>query len=41
MYQYIISFLSIKQSNQYYPFNQDYRRGYVNCWVNNIKNYKP
>lgn len=38
MYNYIMSFLSKKQS---YPFNEDFRRGYKNAWINQLKNYKP
>ena len=38
MYNYIISFLSKKPSS---PFTKEYRRGYRNAWINNIKDYTP
>ena len=38
MYNYIISFLSKKHSNQ---FNKEFRRGYKNAWINNIRDYTP
>ena len=40
MYNYIVSFLSNKVSYKY-PFNKEFRKGYVNSWINNIKDYKP
>lgn len=38
MYNYIVSFLSKKNS---IPFNKEFRSGYKNAWINNIKNYTP
>ena len=38
MYNYIISLLSTKYS---YPLNKEFRRGYKNAWINNIKDYTP
>lgn len=38
MYNYIFSFFSKKHS---YPFNKEFRRGYKNAWINNIKDYTP
>ena len=38
MYNYILSFFSKKNP---YPFNKEFRKGYKNVWINNIKNYKP
>ena len=38
MYDSIVSFLSNKYS---YPFGKEYRRGYKNAWINNIKHYIP
>ncbi len=38
MYKYIISFLSKKQPSQ---FSKEYKRGYKNAWIDNIKNYSP
>ena len=40
MYNYIVSFLKSSQS-QRRPFNAEFRRGYKNAWINNIKNYNP
>ena len=45
MYNYIMSFLSKKYSScseSYpYPFGKNFRRGYKNAWINNIRDYKP
>jgi len=42
MYNYIVSFLSKKYSYSYlYPYNKEFRRGYKNAWINNIKDYTP
>lgn len=38
MYNYIASFFSKKYS---YPFNKEFRRGYKNAWIDNIKDYTP
>ena len=38
MYNYIVSFLQKKCSHQ---FSTEYKRGYKNAWINNIKHYKP
>jgi hypothetical protein len=38
MYNYIVSFLSKKRSNQ---FSKEFRKGYKNAWINNIKDYTP
>ncbi len=38
MYNYILSFFS---KNRPYPFNKEFRRGYKNAWINNIKDYTP
>ena len=38
MYNYIISLLSKKPSQ---PFGKEYRRGYKNAWIDNIKDYTP
>ena len=38
MYNYIVSFLSKKRSSQ---FSTEFRRGYKNAWINNIKDYTP
>ena len=37
MLDLIISFFKKRE----YPFNKDYRNGYRNAWINNLKNYKP
>ncbi len=36
MYNYIMSFFSKK-----YPFNKEFRKGYKNAWIDNIKDYTP
>ena len=45
MYNYIMSFLSKKCStcseSYPYPFGKDFRRGYKNAWINNLRDYKP
>ena len=38
MYNYILSFFSKKHS---YPFNKEFRMGYKNAWIDNIKDYTP
>ena len=38
MYRCIVSFFSNKKSSQ---FNKEFRRGYKNAWINNIKDYTP
>ena len=38
MYNYILSFFSKKHPNQ---FNKEFRKGYKNAWIDNIKNYTP
>ncbi len=38
MYNYILSFFSKKKS---YPFNKEFRKGYKNAWIDNIKDYTP
>ncbi len=40
MYNYIVSILSNNTSYKY-PFNKEFRRGYVKSWVSDIKSYKP
>jgi hypothetical protein len=38
VYNYIVSFLSKKQP---YSFNEEFRKGYKNAWIDNIKDYTP
>ena len=38
MFNYIFSFFSKKES---YPFSKEFRRGYKNAWIDEIKNYRP
>ena len=38
IYNYIVSLLSKKDSH---PFNKEFRRGYKNGWIDNIKDYVP
>ena len=38
VYNYIVSFLSKKHP---YPFNEEFRKGYKNAWIDNIKDYTP
>ena len=38
LYNYIVFLLSKKPSHQ---FNKEYRRGYKNEWIDNIKYYTP
>ncbi len=40
MYNYILSFFS-KPQPESYPFNKEFRKGYKNTWINNIKDYTP
>ena len=39
MFDYIISFLRPKKT--LYHFNNEFRKGYKNAWIDNIKNYSP
>lgn len=39
-YNYIVSLFSKKHSYSY-PFNKEFRRGYKNAWIDNIKDYTP
>jgi hypothetical protein len=42
MYNYIVSLLSKSLAKKHpYPFNKEYRKGYANAWINNIKDYTP
>ena len=45
MYSYIISFFNVKpsffNSTPSNHFNSEFRRGYKNAWINNIKDYTP
>jgi len=38
MIKYILSFFQKKHSG---PFNKEFRRGYKNAWIDNIKDYTP
>jgi hypothetical protein len=38
MYNYILSFFSKKHPTQ---FNKEFRKGYKNAWIDNIKDYTP
>lgn len=38
MYNYILSCFSNKHPS---PFNEKFRKGYKNVWVNSIKDYTP
>ena len=38
MYTYILYFFSKKHE---YPFNKEFRKGYKNAWIDNIKDYTP
>ncbi len=38
MYNYILSFFSSKPPS---PFNKEFRKGYKNAWIDNIKDYTP
>ena len=38
MFNYIVSLLSNKPL---YPFNKEFRKGYKNAWINDIKDYMP
>lgn len=38
VYNYIVSFLSKKRP---YPFNEKFREGYKNAWIDNTKDYTP
>lgn len=38
MYSFIVFFLSKKPSHQ---FSKEFKRGYKNAWINNIKDYTP
>lgn len=39
MFETLISFMKPKKS--LYHFNKDFRTGYRNAWINNIKDYTP
>ena len=45
MYNYIISFFStkylIQSKRDSSHFNKEFRRGYKNAWIDNIKDYTP
>ena len=46
MFNYIISFLpkksySFTSVRPISPFSKEYRLGYNNAWINNIKDYTP
>lgn len=42
MFNYIISLMSKRKHHKNtYPFNEDFRKGYRNAWINNIKDYTP
>ena len=43
MYKYIVSFFNFKHSSikPSSHFNSEFRRGYKNAWINNIKDYTP
>jgi hypothetical protein len=38
MYNYILSFFSKKQPCH---FNKEFRKGYKNAWIDNIRDYTP
>ena len=38
MYNCLIPFLLKKYS---YPFNEDFRKGYKNAWINKLRDYYP
>lgn len=39
MFESLIKFFSFKKQNEL--FDKNYRKAYVKCWVNNIKDYRP
>lgn len=39
MFETIANWLSNKKN--YSPFNQKYRSGYKNMWINNLRDYTP
>lgn len=39
MFELFISFMRPKKP--LYHFNKDFRNGYRNAWINNIKDYTP
>ncbi len=42
MYNFIASFFSKKQQTPFNgPFNKEYRKGYKNAWIDNIRDYTP
>ncbi len=48
MYNYILSIFSKKHPslnnsslNHPSPFNKEFRKGYKNAWIDNIKDYTP
>lgn len=34
-------YLLLPKTKPSYPFNKEYRRGYKNAWIDNIKDYNP
>ena len=38
MYNFILSFFSKKQPSQ---FTKEFRKGYKNAWIDNIRDYTP
>ncbi len=42
MFSFLMCFFDKKHSyNNSQPFNKDFRKGYKNAWINNIKDYIP
>jgi len=45
IYNYIVSFLSKKYTypfnEEFNPFNEEFRKGYKNAWIDKIKDYTP
>ncbi len=42
MFQALISFMKPKKTKKpLYHFNEEFRNGYRNSWINNIKDYTP
>jgi hypothetical protein len=43
MFKCIIIFLSKKQptKKQSHWFNEDFKKGYKNAWIDNLKDYNP
>lgn len=40
MISFILKFITTCNKNQS-PFDKNYRSGYKNLWINDIKDYKP